>query len=67
MGGPKVEWRRGTHTITGSSRVEVRVAGRRHSLVISQVEEEDFGEYSCRASNRLGEQEGRIELSGEFL
>ena len=63
---PEVEWRRGTHTITGEGRVELRVAGRRHSLVISQVEEEDFGEYSCRASNRLGEQEGRIELSGEW-
>ena len=67
---PVVVWNRRGEVITesGDGRVRINVAGslrhERHSLVISQVKEEDFGEYSCSASNSLGEQRQTIQLSG---
>ena len=36
----------------------------RHRLVIVEVGENDFGNYSCLAENDLGETRGYIELSG---
>ena len=37
----------------------------RHRLVIVEVGDNDFGNYSCLAENDLGKTRGYIELSGE--
>jgi len=39
--------------------------GSKHKLVISDVSETDFGNYSCLADNRMGRQRGVAVLSGE--
>lgn len=39
--------------------------GNRHVLVIRDVKETDFGNYSCMADNSLGRQRGSVEVSGE--
>ena len=38
----------------------------RHRLVIVDVGENDFGNYSCLAENELGRTRGYIELSGNY-
>ena len=38
--------------------------GNKHVLVLRNVKETDFGNYSCMADNSLGRQRGAIEVSG---
>lgn len=61
---PKVVWTKDGGDIKEERRVHIKVVGRRHSLVISRVQQADFGQYSCSATNRLGQAEKTIELSG---
>ena len=45
----------------------VEVVSRAGDMELTDIGYLEAGEYRCRASNRLGEEEGRIELSGEWI
>ena len=56
---PGLVWTRGGNTINISSRINIHAleVGRevwRHSLTILQLREEDYGNYSCLATNKVG-------------
>ena len=38
--------------------------GNKHVLILKDVKETDFGNYSCMADNSLGRKRGTIEVSG---
>ena len=40
--------------------------GSRHTLVIRRVEREDFANYSCYASNKLGRGKAYVTLRGKW-
>ena len=61
---PTVIWEKGGQQITNMDRINYNNIGSRHTLIIGQVEEEDFGKYFCKASNNLGSKQKVIELSG---
>jgi len=62
---PTVVWvKEGETELSSGGRVKYDNIGSRHTLTISRVRTEDFGEYYCRASNSLGSQQAVIELSG---
>ena len=66
MPAPTVVWRKDGVDVTSETKSNVRIrnTGHRHSLTINAVEKEDFGEYSCMATNSLGTMEKNIEISG---
>ena len=39
--------------------------GNRHSLVIQRMKEEDFGSYSCFATNNLGKSKAHLTITGD--
>ena len=56
---PGLVWTRGLNTINISQRINIHaleVGGQvwRHSLNILQLREEDYGNYSCLATNKVG-------------
>ena len=61
---PQVIWEKNGERVMQSGRVKQSNIGSRHTLVINKVSRQDFGKYSCRASNNLGSQHKVIELSG---
>ena len=49
----------------GEGRLRTNTLGRRrHSLVITRVQQSDFGQYTCSAVNNLGRANKTIQLSG---
>jgi hypothetical protein len=38
--------------------------GHRHTLVLQTVSDEDYGNYTCRANNKHGEEQKILEISG---
>ena len=40
--------------------------GNKHVLILKDVKETDFGNYSCMADNSLGRKRGTIEVSGKY-
>ena len=67
---PLVVWTRGGQTISegGEGRLRTNSVGRRrHSLVITNVQRSDFGQYTCSAANSLGTSNQTIELSGNDI
>ena len=40
--------------------------GNKHVLILKDVKETDFGNYSCMADNSLGRKRGTIEVSGMY-
>ena len=61
---PTVIWEKEGQQITNMDRINYNNIGSRHTLIIGQVEQEDFGKYFCKASNNLGSRQKVIELSG---
>ena len=59
----EAEWRGGGGDQTSDQ--ELNFICFRHRLVIVEVGDNDFGNYSCLAENDLGKTRGYIELSGE--
>lgn len=49
------------------SRVVSIVDGDKHTLIIRNVQRSDFGIYTCRAINELGQGEIQIQLSGRIV
>ena len=67
---PLVVWTRQGEMISqgGEERLRINTLGRRrHSLVINNVQQSDFGQYSCSAANSLGTDNKTITLSGSKI
>ena len=67
---PLVVWTRDGEMISqgGEGRLRINTIGRRrHSLVISKVQQSDFGLYTCSAANSLGRTNKTIQLSGKNI
>lgn len=59
-----VTWLKGEVSIHLDNRVVTMGDGDKHTLLIRNVQRSDFGIYTCRASNELGQGELAIQLSG---
>ncbi|KAF2896232.1 hypothetical protein ILUMI_09943, partial [Ignelater luminosus] len=59
-----VTWLKGEMPIAFNNRVVPMVEGNKHILLIRNATFSDFGIYTCRASNDLGQGELQIQLSG---
>nr|CAH7752768.1 unnamed protein product [Callosobruchus chinensis] len=59
-----VIWLKGEVPVPIDSRVLALVDGDKHTLLIRNVQRSDFGIYTCRATNDLGQGEQHIQLSG---
>lgn len=60
----EVTWSKDEQPITLDSHLEEQDGGHRHSLRISQVTEDDFGEYVCTAANQYGTVRASIHMTG---
>jgi len=61
---PKVIWYKGDKRLESSEKVTMENLGSLHSLILEDVQKNDFGIYTCKASNSLGSHEKSIKLSG---
>jgi len=61
---PKVVWYKGDKRIRPSHRVTMESLASLHSLTVQDIQKADFGNYMCKASNSLGDDEKVMELSG---
>lgn len=59
-----VTWLKGEIPVPFSNRVVPMVDGDKHILLIRNATFSDFGIYTCRAANDLGQGEIQIQLSG---
>lgn len=59
-----VIWLKGEIPINFNNRVIPLIEDEKHILLIRNVTFSDFGIYTCRASNELGQGELQIQLSG---
>eukprot|EP00090_Calanus_glacialis_P045754 TRINITY_DN8695_c0_g1_i4.p1 TRINITY_DN8695_c0_g1~~TRINITY_DN8695_c0_g1_i4.p1 ORF type:complete len:487 (+),score=100.92 TRINITY_DN8695_c0_g1_i4:183-1643(+) len=63
---PAVEWRKDGEVIKkDKKRLKIHHFGSKHSLSIKSVKREDYGSYSCQASNYLGSTTALQEISGK--
>ena len=63
---PAVEWRKDGEVIKkDEERMKIQRFGSKYSLAIKSVEREDYGSYSCQASNYLGSTTAVQEISGK--
>ena len=46
-------WYKNTMKLQDGEKIRTKNIGNTHKLVIASVAEEDFGQYSCKASNLL--------------
>lgn len=53
--------------IIGSTRIMPYIQGQKHILQFRNITADDFGTYSCRATNSEGMSEATVELSGKLL
>lgn len=59
-----VTWSKDGEPITLDKHLEEQDGGHRHSLRISQVTEDDFGEYVCTAANKYATEKASIHTTG---
>ena len=62
-----VLWYKDTMLLDSNGRRYMQQKGNRHTLLIRAVELEDFGNYSCSASNMLGKARAYIRVQGKTL
>lgn len=62
-----VTWLKEETPVTVYNRVLTMVQGEKYTLVIRNVQPSDFGVYTCRARNSLGQGDVHIQLSGELM
>lgn len=60
----QVTWLKGETVVPTDNRVVSLVDGDKYTLLIRNVQKSDFGIYTCRAINELGQGELQIQLSG---
>ncbi|XP_065136311.1 limbic system-associated membrane protein isoform X1 [Paramisgurnus dabryanus] len=51
---PEFEWYRDDRRLSSSQSLNIQISGSRTLLVVANVTEEDYGNYTCVATNRLG-------------
>ncbi|KAL4648475.1 limbic system-associated membrane protein isoform X3 [Arapaima gigas] len=51
---PEFEWYRDEKRLTNSQGISIQIFGTRTLLLVSNVTEDDYGNYTCVATNRLG-------------
>lgn len=61
-----VTWLKSEMPVSLDNRVVSLVDGDKHSLLIRNVQRSDFGIYTCRAINDLGQGDMQIQLSGKI-
>ncbi len=63
---PTVQWYKsgGKIELTDDSTSSMKRHGRRHILTFTNLREEDFGNYTCRAHNSIGQSQKVLEISG---
>lgn len=59
---PEFEWYRDDKRMTNSQSINIQMLGTTTILVFSNVSEEDYGNYTCVATNRLGIQNASVFL-----
>lgn len=59
-----ITWLKSEILVPLDNRVVYLVDGDKHTLLIRHVQRSDFGIYTCRANNDLGQGEVQIQLSG---
>lgn len=61
---PEVKWYKDTMLLDPTNNRHMETYGNRYVLLLKNVRETDFGNYSCMADNSLGRSRGSIEVSG---
>lgn len=64
---PSVIWLKSGRTLTSGHYVPSHDGQHRYSLTIKQVQEDDFGEYTCMAESDLGSTNSSLRLTGKLL
>ncbi|XP_030599440.1 limbic system-associated membrane protein isoform X1 [Archocentrus centrarchus] len=59
---PEFEWYRDDKRLSNTQSMTIQISGTTTSLTIANVTEEDYGNYTCVASNRLGVQNASLFL-----
>lgn len=59
----QVEWFRDGTPVALQSRLDTHVTSEKHALLLRHLQDSDFGNYMCRASNHLGLSQGFVQLS----
>ncbi|XP_077283152.1 limbic system-associated membrane protein-like [Arctopsyche grandis] len=60
----EVSWYQDSFPISPNDRITMSSRHQNHSLLITNVQPEDFGNYSCAADNPLGRSKQHVEVSG---
>ncbi|TNN47287.1 Limbic system-associated membrane protein [Liparis tanakae] len=63
---PEFEWYRDEKRLSNAQGVNIQILGTTTVLMIANVTEEDYGNYTCVASNRLGVQNASLFLYSEY-
>ncbi|CAF95561.1 unnamed protein product, partial [Tetraodon nigroviridis] len=62
---PEFEWYRDEKRLSNSQSINIQILGTTTILMIANVTDEDYGNYTCVASNRLGVQNASLFLYSE--
>ena len=62
---PQVKWYKDTMLLDQNNHRRMSSYGSRHLLILSNVRETDFGNYSCVADNSLGKERAYVDVSGK--
>uniref|UniRef100_A0A673A2Y0 Limbic system associated membrane protein n=1 Tax=Sphaeramia orbicularis TaxID=375764 RepID=A0A673A2Y0_9TELE len=63
---PEFEWYRDEKRMTNTQSINIQILGTTTILVFTNVSEEDYGNYTCVATNRLGIQNASVFLYSEY-
>lgn len=63
----KIHWFHGQNPVQLGSRIFTMSKSDAHQLVFKNVRPGDLGSYTCKAENRIGMVEVRMQLSGEWI
>ncbi|XP_066943985.1 lachesin-like [Macrobrachium rosenbergii] len=61
---PTVTWMRNGKPLSTDTHIQEHDGAHRHTLTISKVTMEDFGNYTCSASNTFGEEARTLKITG---
>ena len=64
---PIVTWQRNNSPVSSNKHLMTHYGAHRHSLAIQNVDDSDFGSYTCTAKNRLGERKESLQLTGKKI